>query len=278
MKRLAMGHRTTTWARIFVLAILVAGCRSDALTRDEANEVLDESKIASQAEALTSVTIELQTDFTIGEAVETAAAELKEAVASQLPCADIVLTDNMLTIDYGAKDGNCTYRGHTLSGVHSVELVENSDSQIVIEHHWEAVSNGVIAVTGDATVTWDPNQVSRTVEHSLNFMRLSDGATGMGSGQRTQKPLPGGLDEGIIIDGERNWHGPRGDWSLDIQKVEMRWTDPVPQAGSYELSTPFNKAVTLSFSRVDDTRIEVTVEGPRREFSFTVKSLGTPNG
>jgi hypothetical protein len=54
----------------------------------------------------------------------------------------------------------------------------------------------------------------------------------------------------------------------------MRWTDPVPQAGSYTLTTPFEKSVSMSFGRVDDDTIRVTVAGPKREFSFTVSKLG----
>ena len=69
-----------------------------------------------------------------------------------------------------------------------------------------------------------------------------------------------------------------GDPEDMVQQVEMRWTDPVPQAGSYELSTPFNKAVSLHFMRLDEQRIEVTVEGPRREFTFIVRSTSLPTG
>ena len=69
--------------------------------------------------------------------------------------------------------------------------------------------------------------------------------------------------------------GERGHWDLAIDGVQMRWTDPVPQAGSYTLTTPFNgKSVSMSFDRVDDDTIQVTVEGPRRSFDFTVSKAG----
>jgi hypothetical protein len=53
----------------------------------------------------------------------------------------------------------------------------------------------------------------------------------------------------------------------------MRWDDPVPQAGSYTLVTPDDKTLSLSFSRVDTDTIGVTVEGPKRSFSFDVSKL-----
>jgi hypothetical protein len=48
----------------------------------------------------------------------------------------------------------------------------------------------------------------------------------------------------------------------------------VPQAGSYTLTTPFDKTVSMSFSRVDDDTIKVTVTGPKHEFNFNVSKLG----
>jgi hypothetical protein len=90
-----------------------------------------------------------------------------------------------------------------------------------------------------------------------------------------QSVLAGGLAEGIQVDGNRTWDGERGHWDLAIDGVQMRWTDPVPQAGSYTLVTPFkDKTVSMSFDRVDDDTIKVTVAGPRKEFSFTVSKLG----
>ena len=86
--------------------------------------------------------------------------------------------------------------------------------------------------------------------------------------------LAGGLAEGIQVDGARAWDGEKGHWDLAIDGVQMRWTDPVPQAGSYTLTTPFDKSVSMAFDRVDDDTIKVTVTGPKHEFSFTVSKLG----
>ena len=87
---------------------------------------------------------------------------------------------------------------------------------------------------------------------------------GVGEGDRVQKPLAGGIAEGFMVDGSRSWTGHMGrTWDLAIDSVEMRWADPVPQAGSYTLESPEGKTLSLSFSRIDSDSIEVTVTGPR---------------
>ena len=98
------------------------------------------------------------------------------------------------------------------------------------------------------------------------------GRTGVGRGDRVQTALEGGIVVGLQEDGERSWEGARGTWSLDIDAVEVRWVDPVPQAGVLQLDTPFDKTLTMSFSRVAPARIEVSVEGPRRSFDFETRT------
>jgi hypothetical protein len=123
-------------------------------------------------------------------------------------------------------------------------------------------------------VTWDKTAKTRRVVHDSTWTHLKSGRVGHGTGDRVQSLLPGGIAEGIQIDGERTWDGQRGHWDLAIDGVQMRWTDPVPQAGSYTLTTPFDKTVSMSFSRVDDDTIAVTVTGPKHEFTFDVSKLG----
>jgi len=111
------------------------------------------------------------------------------------------------------------------------------------------------------------------VEHELTWTRLSDGRTGEGTGDRIQRPLDGGIAVGFSEDGSRSWVGKKGRFALEIDELEMRWADPVPQAGSVTLDKPFDKTLSMSFSRQTETSIRVTVEGPRSEFSFNVNSL-----
>lgn len=56
--------------------------------------------------------------------------------------------------------------------------------------------------------------------------------------------------------------------------MQIRWADPVPQAGTYTLSNPAEKAITMTFSRVDDETIKVTVKSGDKSFDFDVKRIG----
>lgn len=255
-----------------LVAIAVAvGCQ--ALTRAEAAEALEEAEVASQAQALTSSSVEISTSFTIGMAAEDAAAELRSFIETQLPCAQITLMNATLTIEYGANPGSCTYRGQTYGGVHQITLMRNEMDDVVVSHRWEDFHNDTVTVTGTAMVTWSFDDPSRHVVHELTWTRLSDGRMGTGSGDRTQRPLEGGILDGFSVDGERSWEGESGLWTLDIDNVEMRWVDAVPQAGSYTLTTPAAKMLSLSFARVDSTTIGVTITNGARTYEFDVTTL-----
>jgi hypothetical protein len=255
-------------------ALLLFGCRFDPLTGEEAQDSLEESSVDAQAAALTSASIEISTDFTIGDAVEKAADHVRKFVNSQLPCAEITLEGATLTIEYGALPGNCTFRGHTFAGTQTISVERNEDKEVLVKHTWKDFNNGRISVTGHADVTWNLEDPSRRIVHELTWTRLSDGRTGKGSGDRTQRPLAGGLAEGIEVDGSRSWEGKRGKWDLDIDHIEMRWVDPAPQAGSLVLTTPKDKTVTLVFERADDDTINVTATGGQRNILLKINKLG----
>ncbi len=261
--------------------VVLAGCPKEKadgpMTQAEAQEALQESTVDSQAAALTTSSVEIGTSFTIGKAVNDAAAELKTFIETQLPCAEIVLADAKLTVTYGAKPGNCTYKGHTFSGSHSITVAKNDDV-IEVDHEWKDLSNGVVKVNGTAHVTWDFDDKTRHVVHDLTWTRIKDGRTGRGTGDRTQRPLAGGVAEGIQVDGSRTWTGQAGKWDLAIEGVQMRWQDPVPQAGTYRLASPKGRSLELSFRRVDADSIEVTLKNDTKEFKFVVNSLGDAKG
>jgi hypothetical protein len=269
---------------IFVASVtalaLVPGCREneEALTAAEARQALEEAAISAQAASLMSSSVEISTSFTIGQAVENAAAELSDYITSQLPCAEITVEGSTLEIAYGVHGGNCIYKGHSYTGSHSITVSKNEEGEVVVEHVWDELSNGKVSMSGDAIVTWNFADVTRHVVHELTWTRLSDGRQGIGSGDRLQRPLEGGLAEGFQVDGERSWQGEAGTWDLDIDGVQMRWIDPVPQAGTYTLKTPKNKTLSLTFSRVDEDTINVLVKGPKHEFDFNVSKIGIIEG
>ena len=262
------------------LALLLTACPKDRttdstpMTQVEARDALDESTVESQAAALTTSSVEISTSFTIGKAVEEAAAEVRTFIGTQLPCAEVTLAAATLTVKYGAKPGTCVYKGHTFSGTHMITVSKNEDAQVKVDHTWTDLSNGVVKVSGTANVTWDLDDQYRKVQHDLTWTRISDGRTGRGTGDRTQKPLGGGVTEGIQVDGSRTWTGQAGRWDLAIEGVQMRWADPVPQAGTYRLASPKGRSLELSFRRVDADSIEVTLASGGRSFKFNVNSTG----
>lgn len=260
------------------LALLLTACPKDKadspMTQGEAHDALEESTVESQATALTTSSVEISTSFTIGKAVEEAAAEVRTFIGTQLPCADVTLAAATLTVKYGAKGGSCVYKGHTFSGTHVITVSKNDDAQVLVDHTWTDLSNGVVKVSGTAHVTWDTGDQYRKVQHDLTWTRISDGRTGHGAGDRTQKPLAGGLGEGIQVDGSRTWTGQGGRWDLAIEGVQMRWADPVPQAGTYRLASPSKRSLELSFRRVDADTIECTLASGGRSFRFNVNSTG----
>ena len=268
-------------AALSSMVVFLAGCPKQKdegpMTQAEAKAALEESTVDSQAAALTTSSVEIGTSFTLGKGVKEAAAELRDFVQSQLACAEITLAENKLTIVYGAKPGNCTWKGQTISGSHSI-TVAKTDGNVEVDHEWKDLSNGLVKVSGTAQVTWDFDDKTRRVEHDLTWTRIRDGKTGRGTGDRTQQPLAGGVAEGIQVDGNRTWAGSAGRWDLSIDGVQMRWEDPVPQAGSYRLVSPKGRSLTLSFSRVDEDSIEVTLKNDSgnatREFKFVVSSIG----
>ncbi len=262
-----------------LLTVVLTGCPRDKqqnnnLSLSEAAQALDEASVAGQAEALTSASVEITTSFTIGDAVQQAAQEIRTFVSSQLPCAEITLADATLTIEYGVNPGNCTYKGHTFSGSQSVTVAKNDQSEVIVTHKWMGLSNGIVKLDGDATVTWNFQEKTRHVVHTADWTRISDSFTVTGSGDRTQTVLEGGLLEGIQVDGSRSWKSSQGQWDLAIDGVQMRWVDAVPQAGSYTLGTPSGKSLSLSFTRVNDNTIRVTVSSGNRAFNFNVTTIG----
>ena len=266
--------------RTFALCVplLLTACprdREQSLTIDEAKEALAEATVSSQAENLTAASVDIATSFTIGQGVTQALNEVQAFVQAELPCADVSVDNQTLTVVYGAKPGNCNYRGHSLVGTAEITISKNDAGQVIVDHEWTDLRNDFVSLTGSAHVTWDGKALTRNVQHDTTWTPLTTGNVVHGSGNRTQAALNGDLTQGIRVDGTRSFQTARGDWNLAIAGVEMRWSDPVPQAGSYTLDTPFDASLGLSFKRVDGETIRVTVSGPKRSFAFNVSKIGT---
>jgi hypothetical protein len=191
-----------------------------------------------------------------------------------LPCADATLSGATLTVRYGVNPGNCVYRGHTFSGTSAITVTKDDMNDVIVDHQWTDLSNGIVELNGTAHVTWNVTDQTRHITHDLKWTQLATGRTGEGTGDRSETPLSTGISDGFQVDGTRSWSGQKGTWDLAIAGVQMQWTDPVPQVGTYSLSTPYAKTVTMTFARVDSDTIQVTVSGPQHEFSFNVSKAG----
>jgi hypothetical protein len=257
--------RALRFALAFPFLFTLAGCPKDkngdddggALTRAEASEALEQAAASNAADALASANIEISTSFTLGKGLAEAAEELRTAIKSQLPCAEIMLEDATLTVAWDVNPGTCTYRGQKFTGTSAISVEKNSENQVLVHHDWTDLSNGRVTLNGSADVTWDFEAKERHVVHHAEWTDEKTGVT-----------------TGISIAGTRAWTGPQGTWDLTINGVELRWIDPVPQAGSYVLKTPKDKTLTLAFERVDADTIEVSVANGTATFLFNVNSLG----
>ena len=275
-----------TFKSLVLLALcplIVTGCprdqsNTDDLSLAEASQALDETTVETQGQGLASDTIEIATNFTIGQAVTAAAQELSNFIAGQLPCAAVTVSDNTVTINYGANANanatTCTYHGHVITGTSAVSITKNDVGEVVVDHQWTALANGLVQVDGTATVTWSQASLSRHVVHDVVIERLRDQKIVDSSGDRTQSALNGDSTTGIVVNGSRTWASTTGTWSLDINDVQMRWVDAVPQSGSYTLLTAKNKTLALSFARKDADTIAVTLAGKNRSFTFYVTATG----
>jgi len=257
-----------------VLVCSLAGCQpQQGLTAEEASQAKEEMQIGTESQALTSKSVEITTHFTIGGAVEQAADELRQFYQSQWACADVQLSGHTLTVQYGAH-GDCPFNSYEkITGTHTVTITKNDQAQVIVDHQWTNLSNGVVEVSGTAEVTWSQADPSRRVQHDLTWTRLSDHRTGVGKGDIVQRPLAAGIAEGFSEDGSRSWDGKSGHWNLSIDALEVHWEDPLPRAGTLTLDTPFDKTVSVSFEPVSAGKIRVTLVGPRGgTFSYTVTS------
>lgn len=269
-----MTHRNTLGLGLGLglsLVLGAAGCDlgADGATATEMREAMDEVALTGEAQGLEDGIVEITTSFTIGDGVEAIVEEVRAFAESQAPCSTVESPEpGTLVIDFGVLDDGCEYRGKTYAGVATVTF-EVTDDAVLVDHAYAGITNGRVTLDGDARVTWQDR--SRRVETDFTF--TGENGTLEVNSDRTQTPL-GGIGDGIEVVGTRDWTSARGTWALDIDDVQMRAADPVPQAGAYSLTTPQEHVLGLSFERIDEDTIEVTMTGGRRDRVFRVTSLG----
>jgi hypothetical protein len=263
-------HRTA-------LAFLpLLGClEHDTLSKAEVDEAVQAILVSHDGAALTGEVVEISTSFTLGDAWEQAVENTRDFYESQIPCAEVGVADGTVTIDFGSLDDACTYDGRTYAGVQTLSFDRVEPGLAEVTHGFEGFTDGTTTLDGQAVVTWDAEAGTRRIVHNADWMR-GDGEILHASGDRVQALVdPGaGLGGGVQIDGVRAWSWKDADWQLDIDGVQMRAVDPVPQAGAYVLTTPADKTLTMLFERLDEDTIQVTVEGGHRDRVFEVTATG----
>lgn len=267
--------------------LILAGCLGNKRDTDgdvtyaQARGGLSESTAASSAASVMDGVIEISTNFTLGQAVEAAATELVGWVTSQIPCATASAEGGTVTASFGVKGSGCSYNGRTWTGTAKISVSSTTEGSVEVTHQWIGLSNGQATVDGTATVTWSATAKTRRVVHQVTWT-TAPGLGGAparsftGTGDRTQSLLDPslGLAGGISVQGVRTWTGSAGTWTMDIEGVEARPSDPLPQTGTYTLTGPDGASLSVTFARIDETTIRVTVSAGQIRFDFNVGKLG----
>jgi len=253
-------------------AAVLPGCEfEEPATRAEMRDAVVEVALLGEGVGVQTQMIELTTSFTLGQGVQAVAEEVRDFVASQIDCSEVTVEPGKVTIDFGDLSDHCVYRGRTYAGVVSVEYEDLGDS-FVVTHTYQGATGGRTVLDGTVVVTWDGNE--RQVETDLDFVNDEGEVNVTGDRTQTFTACEGALAVCVSVDGERSWTGPRGAWETDIIGVEARSIDPVPEAGKYVITTPEAKLIELSFSRVDEDTIAVSIEGGRTPWVLHVTAAG----
>lgn len=266
-------HRT---ALALAFVPLLACVEDDAPLSDaEVNEALQAVLVSQQGAVLTGNAVEISTSFTLGDAWERAVENTRDFYESQIPCSDVAVEGRTVRLDFGSLDDACTFDGRTYAGIQTLTFDRVEPGLAEVTHGFEGFTDGTTTLDGHAMVTWDVAAGTRRVQHDADWTR-TDGEVLTATGDRVQTLVDAsaGVAAGIQIDGERAWTWKDKDWELDIDGVQVRAIDPVPQAGSYVLTTPRDKTLTLLFERLDAVTIQMTLEGGQHARVFEVTALG----
>jgi hypothetical protein len=271
---MSMAARLTTLALSLSAVATLPGCFFQGMSIAEIQEAVDGLVLAGQIQTLEDGTLELTTDFTIADGVQAILDERRAFLASQLPCSTVETITDGLRIDFGVLGDDCEYRGMTFAGVAEV-TVRAEGSSYVVAHDYQGLTNGVVRLDGSVDATW--SQGSRRVITALVGTRLADERSLTIDADRvfTLRDADAGLAGGFVIDGTRSWQLEDAlPWSMTIDGVTVRWEDPVPEDGVYSVTAPSGAGASLSFDRIDDDTIALTLATGRRARVFHVSKSG----
>ena len=166
-----------------------------------------------------------------------AAEHIRDFVHSQLPCAEVTLEDATLTIEYGALPGNCTLPRPQVRTART----RSTSRRTTTTKSWSSTTGRTSTTAASRSaatpsVTWNAQgpEPARRARADLDA-HVRRPHRPRAAATASQRPLAGGLRRRLRGRRHARWEGKRGRWDLDIDHVEMRWADPVPQAGSLVL-------------------------------------------
>lgn len=260
----------------FALIHLGIGCEAhDEMTVREAVEGLEQVMASGIPSAITSDPIEVSTEFTIGGALEAAADELAAFWQSQAPCSTVTVTLASVDVDYGDLADRCTWRGRSYGGLHSIDVGSTLPEALDLVHGWRAFTDGVHTLDGITNVSWDGASDARRVQTDLRWTDAQGTRTDVTGDHVYGLVSPAdGLSGGITQQGVRAWETLEGTWLLDMTGIVFRLDDPLPEAGSYQLTNPDGKQLDLAFQRLDDETIQASLSGAVWPLVFDIDKRG----
>jgi hypothetical protein len=245
----------------------VTGCTtSDEMTGLEALQALQEVGSSDRGERAVAEPIEVSTDVTIGDAIESAAQTIADFWESQADCTTVTVEGNVATIDYGGLDDPCEFNGRTYAGVNTVAVESTAAGALEVAHTWSGFTDGEVTVDGGALVTWSGEDLTRTVATDHTWTDEASGEVVEVWGEHVQGKLDESQsvwDSGFTMDGAREWLSDSGQWLLDMSDLELRMVDPAPQAGSLTVTNPDGKDLSVTYERYDEDTIQATLSGLR---------------
>ena len=257
--------RTTLIALVPLL--LAAGCDSAAdMSGLEALEALGQVDQSARGEQATDEVVEVSTDFTIGDALASAAQTIADWWDVQAPCTEVSLADNVLTVDYGTLGDACVWNGHTYAGVNTMTFQSTTPGDLEVLHSWNGFTNGEVTVDGGATVTWSGEDLTRRVETEHTWTEVDGELTVDVVGDHVTGPIDASVpwwESGFTLDGDRSWTSEGEEWSLVMTGLEWRLVDAAPEIGSIDVVAPSGKSLSIVYARVDDSTISATLVGVR---------------
>ncbi|MEZ4267247.1 MAG: hypothetical protein R3F39_12785 [Myxococcota bacterium] len=266
--------------RRFVLAALLSlAAACGQVSREDAEDALDQAALAVQAHALMATVVELGKATEAGVPVESAATNLGAAIGRRVTCATTTVTGDTVLVDFGTAARPCTYSGHTLSGCAQLRVLESTADTVVIDHYWltgsrtdcheDDFSDGAMTVDGTATVTWVVATKRREiVQHDIVWRENTSSRTSSATGALAETDLA--PPTGVRVDGTQTWMTEGASWQLDSSDVALAFDDYLPSAGTHVVTNPSGARITIRYTRSDPALTRVDVSGGGSDFSFDV--------